>query len=84
MKLVQKGATYAQVITVDGFCSTTKFTFHYLFTFTESIDKQHPLFQLITINYYMCVGGQGYCELLINFADFLIIVHAILLFQVSP
>ena len=26
------------------------FTFHDLFTFAESIDKQHPLFQLITIN----------------------------------
>ena len=32
------------------------FTFHDLFTFIESIDKQQPLFQLITINYYMCVG----------------------------
>ena len=29
------------------------FTFHDLFTFTESIDKQ-----LITINYYMCVGDR--------------------------
>ena len=28
-------------------------TFHYLFIFTESIDKQQPLF---TINYYMCMG----------------------------
>ena len=25
-------------------------------------------------------GGEGYCELLVNFADFLFIVHAILLF----
>ena len=32
------------------------FTFHDLFTFTESIDKQQSLFQLNTINYYMCVG----------------------------
>ena len=32
-------------------------TFHDLFTFTESIDKQQPLFNLITINYYMCWGG---------------------------
>ena len=32
------------------------FTFDDLFTFTESNDKQQPLFQLITINYYMCVG----------------------------
>ena len=30
---------------------------------------------------YVCVGD-GYCELLVNFADFLFIVHAILLFQV--
>ena len=29
------------------------FTFHDLFTFTESIDKEQ---WLITINYYMCVG----------------------------
>ena len=26
---------------------------------------------------YVC-GGEGYCELLVNFADFLFIVHAIL------
>ena len=32
------------------------FTFHDLFTFTESIDKQQPLLQIITINDYMCVG----------------------------
>ena len=32
------------------------FTFDDLFTCTESIDKQQPLFQLITMNYYMCVG----------------------------
>ena len=33
-------------------------TFHDLFTFTELIDKQQQLttVQLITINYYMCVG----------------------------
>ena len=32
----------------------------------------------------MCGGGGGerYCELLVNFDDFLYIVHAILLFQV--
>ena len=35
------------------------FAFHDLFTFTESIDKQQPLFQLITINYYMCVGERA-------------------------
>ena len=28
---------------------------------------------------YMC-GGEGYCELFVNMADFLFIVHAILLF----
>ena len=35
----------------------------------------------------VCVGGGGgdiYCELLVNFADFLFIVHANLLFQVHP
>ena len=30
---------------------------------------------------YVC-GGEVYCELIDNFADFLFIVHAILLFQV--
>ena len=30
---------------------------------------------------YMC-GGDGYCELPVNFEDFLFIVHAILLFLV--
>ena len=36
------------------------FTFHDLFTFTESIDKQQPLFKLL----YVC-GGEGYCESLL-------------------
>ena len=31
---------------------------------------------------YVC-GGEGYCELLVNFVDFLFIVHAILLFRVQ-
>ena len=31
----------------------------------------------------MCVGGGGYCELHVNFEDFLFIVHAILIFQVQ-
>ena len=50
------------------------FTFHDLYTFTESIDKQQPLFHLIQNNYYICVGGGGFCELLVNFVDFLFIV----------
>ena len=33
---------------------------------------------------YVCGGDGGYCELLVNFADFLFIVHAILLFHVHP
>ena len=37
------------------------FNFHDLFTFTESIDKQHPLFNLL----YVCWEGGGYCELLL-------------------
>ena len=60
------------------------YTFHDLFT--ESIDMQDTV-QLNTINYYMCGGGgggEGYCELLVNLADFLFIVYAILLFQVHP
>ena len=46
------------------------FTFHDLFTFTESIDKQQPLFQLITINYYMFVGESD-------------IVNCLLILQIS-
>ena len=63
------------------FLNNKIFTFHDLFTFTESIDRQQPLFQLITIN--VC-GGEGYWELLVIFAEFLFIVHTILLFQVHP
>ena len=51
------------------------FTFHDLFTFTESIDKQQQL-----VRY----GVEGYCDLLDNFANFLFIVHAILQFKVLP
>ena len=49
------------------------FTFHDLFTFTELIDKQHPLFQLKYYNKLLyAYVGEGYCELLVNFdnADF--------------
>ena len=46
------------------------FTFHDLFTFTELIDNQQPLFQLITINYYMCVGEMD-------------IVNCLLILQIS-
>ena len=62
------------------------FTFHDLFTYTESIDKPATAtVQLIIINYYMCVGGgEEYCKMLANFVDFLFIVYAILLFQVPP
>ena len=41
------------------------FTFHALFTFTESIDKQQPLFQLNTTNYYMCVVDRDIVNYLI-------------------
>ena len=46
------------------------FTVHDLFTFTESIDKQQSLFQLITITYYMCVGERD-------------IVNCLLILQIS-
>ena len=54
------------------------FTFHVLFTFIESIVPTYYNTLL-----YVC-GGEGYCELLVYFADFLFIVHAILLFQEHP
>ena len=65
-------------------------TFHYLFTFTESIDKQQN--RLISNSHgstyynkllYVC-GGERYCEWLVNLADLLFVAYAILLFQVHP
>ena len=32
----------------------------------------------------MCVREEGYCELLVNFAYFLLIVHTILQFNIHP
>ena len=52
------------------FLNNQIFTFHDLYTFTESIDKQQPLFQLITINYYMYVGERD-------------IVNCLLILQIS-
>ena len=54
------------------------YTIHDLFT--ESIRHCSTEYNKLL---YVC-GGEGYCELLDNFADFLFIVHAILLFQVHP
>ena len=54
------------------------FTFHDLFTFTESIDKHCSTYY----NKLLYLWGRGI--LLVNFADFLFIVHAILLFHMHP
>ena len=44
-------------------------TIHELFT--ESIVKQQPLFNLLhKLLYVWGGGGEGYCELLVNYADF--------------
>ena len=40
------------------------FTFHDLFTFTESIDKQQHCSTYYNKLLYVC-GGEGYCELLL-------------------
>ena len=52
------------------------FTFHDLFTFTESIDKQQPL---ITINYNMCVGERDIvnCLLILQIFRFIVCNFAI-------
>ena len=53
-----------------------------IFTFHDLISNSHCL---TYYNKLLCVcEGQGYCELLVNFADFVFIVHAILLFQLHP
>ena len=51
---------------------TKIFTFQDLFTFTESIDKQRHNCKKKLL--YVC-GGEGYCELLVNFTDLLFIVQ---------
>ena len=58
---------------MDGFCTTPKYLpfMIYLHLLNRLICK-HTLVNLL----YVC-GGDGYCELLVNFADYLFIVHAI-------
>ena len=65
---------------MDGFCSTTKYTSFVIYLQNRMICNRHcsPEYNKLL---YVC-GGEGYCELLVNFTDFLFIVHAILLFQV--
>ena len=64
------------------FCSTAKYS-----SFMIYLHLQNRLISHCSTYYnkllYAC-GGEGYCELLVNFADLLFIVHAILLFQVHP
>ena len=65
---------------IDGFCSTTKYTPFIIYLQNRLICNRHCSTEYNKL-LYMC-GGEGYCELLVNFADFLFIVHAILLFLV--
>ena len=63
------------------FCSTTKYTPFMIYLQIWLICNRHCSTQY---NKLLCVGvGEGYCELIVNFVDFLFIVHAILLFQES-
>ena len=66
---------------IDCFCSTTKFTPFMMYLQNQLICDRHCSTEYNKL-LYVCVG-EGYCELLVNFADFLFIVHAILLFQES-
>ena len=53
---------------INGFCSATKYSpfMIYLHLQNQLMSNSHK--------YYMC-EGEGYCELLINFADCLCIAH---------
>ena len=64
------------------FWSTTKYSPIMIYLQNRLINNSHCSNKYNKL-LYMC-GGGGYCELLVNFADFLFIVHAILLFQVHP
>ena len=63
-------------------CSTTKYTPFMIYLQNRLICNRHCLTEYNTL-LYVC-GGEAYCELFVNCADFLFIVHAILLFQVHP
>ena len=67
---------------MDDFCSTTKYTHFMIYLQNRLISSRYCSTECNKL-LYVC-GGEGYCELLDNFADFLFIVHAILLFQVHP
>ena len=64
---------------MDGFWSTTKYV-----PFMIYLQLHNQLISNIHWSTYYVYGVEGYCELLVNFTDFLFIVHAILLFQVHP
>ena len=69
---------------IDVFFSTTKYSpfMIYLQLQNRLVCNSHCSTYYNTL-LHMC-GGEGYCELLVNLADFLFIVHAILLFHVHP
>ena len=65
---------------IDNFCPTTIYSPFMNYLQNQLISNSH-----CSNHYpvYACVGD-GYCELLVNFIDFLFIVHVILLFQIHP
>ena len=67
---------------IYGLCSTTKYTPFIIYLKNQLISNRHCSTEYNKL-VYVC-GREGYCELLVNFADLLFIVHAILLFQVDP
>ena len=64
------------------FCSTTKYSpfMIYLHLWNRLISSNHWSTYYNKL-LYVC-GGEGYCQVLVNFVDFLFIVHLILLFHV--
>ena len=67
---------------IDGFCSTTKYSPFMSYLQNRLICNRHCSTEYNKL-LYVC-GGERYCELLVNFADFFFIVYVILLFQVYP
>ena len=67
---------------MDGFCSTTKYIPFMIYLQNRLICNMHCSTEYNKL-VYVC-GGEGYGELLVNFTDFLFIVHAISLVQVHP
>ena len=61
---------------IYGFCSTTKYSPFMIYLHLQNRLNSHYSTYYNKL-FYVC-GGEGYCELLVNFSDFLFIIHVIL------